>query len=35
MNLGNKQLIDVIVDEFHAPLDVKAQNEVSVMHYAA
>ena len=35
MNLGNKQLIDILVDDFKAPLDVKAYNDVSVMHYAA
>ena len=35
MNLGNKQLIDILMDEFHASLDVKAHNDVSVLHYAA
>ena len=35
MNLGNKPLIDILVERFHARLDVTAQNEVSVMHYAA
>ena len=35
MSLGNKQLIDILMDEFHASLDVKAHNDVSVMHYAA
>ena len=35
MILGNRELIDILIDEFNAPLDVKAHNEMNVMHFAA
>ena len=35
MTLGNRELIDILIDEFNAPLDVKAHNEMNVMHFAA
>ena len=35
MNLGNRPLIDILMEEFDASLDVKAHNDVTVMHYAA
>lgn len=35
MTLGNRELIDILVDEFNASLEVRAHNELSVMHYAA
>ena len=35
MNLGNRPLIDILMEDFDASLNVKAHNDVTVMHYAA
>ena len=35
VSLGNRELIDIIVDEFEASIEVTAHNELTVMHYAA
>ena len=35
VSLGNRELIDIIVDEFAASIEVTAHNELTVMHYAA
>ena len=35
MNLGNREIIDILIDEFDASIEVKAYNDLTVMHYAA
>ena len=35
MILGNRDLIDILIDEFKASIHVKAHNDLTVMHYAA